>query len=106
MGYREILIVYFKEMYISISILDIFIIMWGYLRYDRETGRFLFKKAYPKKLRKIKYYVDKSGKTLLVLTKNFELSEVEITILYKHRWKIELFFMWLMQHLKKEVRTV
>ena len=30
----------------------------------------------------------------------FHLSPQEIACLYKHRWKIELFFKWIKQHLK------
>jgi hypothetical protein len=34
------------------------------------------------------------------LTNNFELSALEIAILYKNRWQVELFFKWIKQHLK------
>ena len=34
------------------------------------------------------------------LTNNFELSALDIARLYKYRWKIELFFKWIKQHLK------
>ena len=34
------------------------------------------------------------------LTNNFELSALDIAKLYKYRWKIELFFKWIKQHLK------
>ena len=36
----------------------------------------------------------------MFLTNNFELSALEITQLYKERWKIELFFKWIKQHLR------
>ena len=35
-----------------------------------------------------------------MLTNNFHLSAAQIAQLYKHRWKIELFFKWIKQHLK------
>ena len=34
------------------------------------------------------------------LTNNFEITAMEVALLYKHRWKIELFFKWIKQHLK------
>jgi IS4 transposase len=34
------------------------------------------------------------------LTNNFELTALEIAMLYKHRWFIEIFFKWIKQHLK------
>lgn len=34
------------------------------------------------------------------LTNNMEIKALEVAILYKHRWKIELFFKWIKQHLK------
>jgi IS4 transposase len=36
----------------------------------------------------------------LRLTNNFEITAWEVALLYKHRWKIELFFKWIKQHLK------
>lgn len=56
--------------------------------------------AYPDKLRRIKYYDVERSKTLTFLTNNFELSALEIALLYKHRWFIEVFFKWIKQHLK------
>ena len=34
------------------------------------------------------------------LTNNFDLKAEDIAMLYKYRWKIELFFKWIKQHLK------
>lgn len=55
---------------------------------------------YPKKLRRIKYYDEETDNTLIFLTNNFELKALEIAMLYKHRWFIEIFFKWIKQHLK------
>lgn len=33
------------------------------------------------------------------LTSNFEVSSLEITRLYRHRWQIEAFFKWIKQNL-------
>jgi len=57
-------------------------------------------KDYPEKMRRIKFYDAESGKVLIFLTNNFYLSAVDVAKLYKHRWKIELFFKWIKQHLK------
>ena len=55
---------------------------------------------YPHHLRRIKLFDAESQKTLVFLTNNFELKPTEIATLYRHRWKIELFFKWIKQHLK------
>ncbi len=55
---------------------------------------------YPKKIRRIKFYDQESGKTFIFLTNNFHLKATEVAQLYKYRWKIELFFKWIKQHLK------
>lgn len=57
-------------------------------------------KDYPEKMRRIKFYDAESGKVLVFLTNNFHLKATEVAQLYKHRWKIELFFKWIKQHLK------
>jgi hypothetical protein len=63
------------------------------------TG-FYTSEDYPEKLRRIKFYDAERSKTLIFLTNNFELSALEIALLYKHRWFIEIFFKWIKQHLK------
>ncbi len=57
-------------------------------------------KKYPEKLRRIKYYDEDIGKTLVFLTNIFTYSSEIIAQLYKERWKIELFFKWIKQHLR------
>ncbi len=57
-------------------------------------------KDYAEKMRRIKFKDQQTGKVLIFLTNNFQLSSTEIAQLYKHRWKIELFFKWIKQHLK------
>jgi hypothetical protein len=57
-------------------------------------------KDYPDKIRRIKYKDPLSGDILVFLTNNFQISALEVAQLYKHRWKIELFFKWIKQHLK------
>ena len=56
---------------------------------------------YPVKIRRIKYRDADTGKTWVFLTNNFQIKATDIAQLYKNRWKIELFFKWIKQHLKK-----
>ena len=57
-------------------------------------------KDYPDKLRRIKFYDAETKRTFVFLTNNFDLKAKEIALLYKYRWKVELFFKWIKQHLK------
>ena len=57
-------------------------------------------KSYPEKIRKIKFYDLEQKRILIFLTNNLELEANEIAAIYKHRWKIELFFKWMKQHLR------
>jgi IS4 transposase len=41
-----------------------------------------------------------TGKNLVFLTNNFVLPALTITQLYRLRWRIELFFKWIKQHLR------
>jgi hypothetical protein len=55
---------------------------------------------YPDKLRRIKYYDSKTGHYYVFLTNDFNIDAQIVADLYKYRWKIELFFKWIKQHLK------
>lgn len=55
---------------------------------------------YPDHLRRIRFYDAEFERTFVFLTNNFKLKAVTVTQLYKHRWKIELFFKWIKQNLK------
>lgn len=57
-------------------------------------------KKYPDKLRLIKFYDSESAMELEFISNNFELPATEIAMLYKYRWRIELFFKWIKQHLQ------
>ncbi len=57
-------------------------------------------KAYPDKLRRIRYFDAEQNKRLIFLTNNFTLSALTITELFRCRWQIELFFKWIKQHLR------
>jgi hypothetical protein len=68
-----------------------------------QTGRltgFYTAKDYPEKLRRVKYYDKESDRTFVFLTNNMEVTALQVTLLYKNRWQIELFFKWIKQHLK------
>lgn len=44
--------------------------------------------------------VDSTGTPVVILTNDFKMSALEISEIYRNRWKIELFFKWIKQHLK------
>ena len=55
---------------------------------------------YPDKLRRIKFFDKENDRTFIFITNNFSLPSLTIALLYKERWKIELFFKWIKQHLR------
>jgi len=65
-----------------------------------KLSGFYVSKQYPDKLRRVKFYDEETKRTFVFLTNNFELSAVQIALLYKNRWQVELFFKWIKQHLK------
>jgi len=58
------------------------------------------RKAYPEKLRRVKFRDPETGKTLVFLTSNFALPALTIAQLYRCRWQVELFFKWIKQNLR------
>lgn len=56
-------------------------------------------RLYPDTLRVVRYVDPKTGKRLRFLTNNLVLDPQTIALLYRKRWKIELFFKWVKQHL-------
>ena len=61
---------------------------------------FYAKKDYPSKLRRIRYYDAENNAHLVFLTNNLTLSARTIADLYRCRWRVELFFKWIKQHLR------
>jgi len=57
-------------------------------------------KAYPTKIRRVKFYDQEIGREFIFITNNMELEASQIAQLYKNRWSVELFFKWIKQHLK------
>ncbi|MFI3304778.1 MAG: IS4 family transposase [Rikenellaceae bacterium] len=76
---------------------------------DRDAGiradnRVIFKhyesrKRYPIAMRRIEYWDNEKQETLVFVTNNFELSAVDIAVLYRNHWQIEVFFKWIKQNL-------
>jgi hypothetical protein len=58
------------------------------------------REGYPEKLRRIRYFDAEKNKRFTFLTNNFTLSAMMIAQLYRSRWRIELFFKWIKQHLR------
>ena len=57
-------------------------------------------KRYPEKLRRIVFVDPETGKRFVFLTNCFWLPTLTIATLYKCRWRVELFFKWIKQHLR------
>ena len=72
------------------------------VRYDQigKLETYYPKKEYPDKLRRIKYYDQEKDQEFIFLTNNNSLTALEVAMLYKKRWEVELFFKWMKQHLR------
>ena len=72
------------------------------VKYDQTvvlTG-FYSSKDYPDKLRRIKFYDAEKRRTFIFLTNQFTLPAPIIAELYRYRWRVEIFFKWIKQHLR------
>lgn len=58
------------------------------------------KRGHPERLRRVRYYDQINHQRLVFLTNNFLLPALTIAKLYQCRWKVELFFRWIKQHLR------
>jgi hypothetical protein len=54
---------------------------------------------YDKEMRRVRYLDPNHGEYVFI-TNNFKLTALEIALVYKERWQIELFFKWIKQNLK------
>jgi hypothetical protein len=61
---------------------------------------FYSSEKYPHHLRRIRFVDKETEKRFVFITNNFDLTPEDVALLYKYRWKIELFFKWIKQHLK------
>lgn len=57
-------------------------------------------RLYPGPLRRIGYWDAEHEKRFVFLTNNFTLPALTVADLYRGRWKVELFFKWIKQHLR------
>lgn len=55
---------------------------------------------YPQPVRRIRYVDPETGRGFVFLTNETSLPPLSIAELYKARWRIELFFKWIKQHLR------
>ncbi len=55
---------------------------------------------YPDKLRRVRYYDGNLKRYFVFLTNNMEIPALTVAELYHERWKVELFFKWVKQHLR------
>jgi hypothetical protein len=55
---------------------------------------------YPDTLRRVRFVDPETNRRFIFLTNNFELPAFTVAQLYKSRWRIELFFKWIKQHLR------
>ena len=58
------------------------------------------KKNYPEELRRVVYYDKEGNRTFVFYTNNVDITAEEVALLYKYRWRVELFFKWMKQHLR------
>jgi transposase len=56
--------------------------------------------SYPDPLRRVRIRDAEKQKTLVFLSNNFQLPALTIAEIYRYRWRIELFFRWIKQHLR------
>jgi hypothetical protein len=65
-----------------------------------ELHGFYVRKDYPERLRRIRYFDVEKNKRLIFLTNHVALPAFTVAELFRCRWKIELFFKWIKQHLR------
>lgn len=68
-----------------------------------QVGKFtgsVGKRQYQNKIRKVVFHDRERNKTLTFMTNNFSIEAKNVAKLYKHRWRIEIFFKWIKQNLR------
>lgn len=65
-----------------------------------QVSGFYAQKDYPDKMRRVKYHDEETEKNFVFLTNNFDIPALTVAELYRNRWKVELFFKWIKQHLR------
>ena len=64
----------------------------------RLTG-YKSRKLYPEDMRFVRIYDPDNDAILDFISNNFDVSALEISNLYRHRWDIEVFFKWIKQNI-------
>ncbi|MBF1452021.1 transposase [Prevotella pallens] len=49
--------------------------------------------------RAVCHYDEETCEEIVFITNNFEISAVEVSVLYRHRWDREVFFKWIKQNI-------
>lgn len=57
-------------------------------------------KYYPEQFRLVRYWDGEQKREFIFITNAMDISALQVAELYRNRWKVELFFKWLKQHLK------
>ena len=57
---------------------------------------------YPAPLRRVGYTAPETRRHFVFLTNHFQLAALSVAELYRCRWRVELFFKWIKQHLRIE----
>ncbi len=68
-----------------------------------QMGRPTLSKAreeFPSLLRRIRYFDEENNRYFIFLTNNLSIPALTVAKLYRLRWRIELFFKWIKQHLR------
>lgn len=66
------------------------------IRFDNAKTR----KQYEEPIRRVVFYDAEGNRTFVFYTNNMEISAEDVARLYLYRWRVELFFKWLKQHLR------
>ena len=56
-------------------------------------------KQYPEVLRRVVFHDEEHQRDFVFYTNNLQVSAEDVALLYKYRWRVELFFKWIKQHL-------
>ena len=82
-----------------IEVLDEFLITDASIRKDQLVvlGKGVKRMKHPLRLVETE---DSEGNPVVIVTNDLNLTASEISIIFRHRWQIELFFKWIKQHLK------
>lgn len=58
------------------------------------------RKQYPEAIRRVVFYDKEGNRTFVFYTNNMDISSEDVAQLYLYRWRVELFFKWMKQHLR------